>query len=217
MFGFIKKCVLTAVKFFSYNALNVNSLECVSMNNQECKIRSEIINVNTNESMFYPYSIKINKCKGSCNTINNPYAKLCVPDTFKNINVEVFNLMSRTNETRHIEWHKTCKCKCRLDASVSNNKQRCNEDKCRCVCKALIDKRMCDKGFIWNPSNCECEFYEPCDVGEYLDYKDCKCRKRIIDKLVEECSENIDRIEILYNVILGVISLNAIPLNVYNV
>ena len=55
------------------------------MNNQECKIRTEIISVNTNEPMFYPYSIKINKCKGSCNTINGPYAKLCDPDTIKNI------------------------------------------------------------------------------------------------------------------------------------
>ena len=71
------------------------------MNNQECKITSKIINVNTNEPIFYPYSITINKCKGSC--INNPYAKLRVPDTIKNINVKVFNLMSRTNETRHIE------------------------------------------------------------------------------------------------------------------
>ena len=88
--------------------------------------------------MFYPYSIKINKCKGSCNTINDPYAKLCVPDTIKNINVKVFNPMSRTNETRHIECHKTCKCKYRLNTSVCNNKQRWNEE---CECKELIDKR----------------------------------------------------------------------------
>ena len=74
--------------------------------------------MNTNESMFYPYSITINKSKGSCNTSNDPPAKLCVPDTTKNINVKVFNLMSKTNETREIEWHKTCKCKFRLDASV---------------------------------------------------------------------------------------------------
>ena len=92
------------------------------MNNQECKIRSEIININTNEPMFYPYSIPINKCKGSCNTINDLHPQLCVPDTIKNINVKVFNLMSRTNETRHMEWHKTSKC--RLEASVCNNKQR---------------------------------------------------------------------------------------------
>ena len=73
------------------------------MNNQECKIRTEIITVNTNEPMFYPYGIKINKCKGSCNTINDQYAKIFVPDTIKNINVKVFNLMLRTNETRHIK------------------------------------------------------------------------------------------------------------------
>ena len=60
--------------------------------------------------MLYLYSMTINKCKGSCNTINDPYAKLCLPDTIENINVIVFNLMSRNNETRHIEWHKTRKC-----------------------------------------------------------------------------------------------------------
>ena len=92
------------------------------MNNQECKIRSEIVNVNTNEPMFYPYSIEINKCKSSCNTINDPYAKICLPDTMKNISVKVFSLISSTHETRDIKWHKTCKCKCRLGAIVCNNK-----------------------------------------------------------------------------------------------
>ena len=174
--------------FFSCNVFNVHSLECVSMNNQECKIRPEIINLNTNEPLFYPYSIKINKY--SCNTINNPCAKLYVPNNIKNINVKVFNLTSRTNETNHTKWHKTCKCTCRLDSSVCNNKQRWNEGKCRCECKQQIDKGMCEKGFIWNPSNCDCECDKSCDVGEYLGYKNCKCRKRIIGKLVEECSEN---------------------------
>ena len=148
MYGFIKKCFFTAITFVSYNVLSVNSLECVSVNNKECKRTSEIINVNTNESMFYSYSIKINKCKGSCNTVNDPYAKLFVPDTIKTINVKVFNLIPKANETRHIEWNKTCKCKCRLDASVCNKKQRWNEDKCRCKYKELSDKGMCDKGFI---------------------------------------------------------------------
>ena len=104
------------------------------MNNQKCKIRPQI-NINSNEPLFYPYRVKINECSGNCNNINDPYAKLCVPDFVKNINVRVFNLMSRTNETRHIEWHETCKCKCRLDASVFNNKKRWNNDKCRCECK----------------------------------------------------------------------------------
>ena len=173
-----------------------------------CKIRSEIINVNTKEPIFYPYSIKINKCKGSLNTINDPYAKLCVSDAMKNISHKVFNLMSRTNKTKHIKWHKTCKCKCRLDASVCNSKQRWNEGKCRCEFKELIDKGICDKGYIWNPSNGECECDRLCDVGEYVDYKNYKCRKRITDKLVEECSENIDGNKTLYNETLDVISLN---------
>ena len=77
--------------------------------------------------------------------------------------------MSRPNEARHIRWHETCKCKCKLDASVCNNKQRWNNYKCRwCKCKELIDKGICDKEFVWNPSNCECD--QSCDVGEYLDY-----------------------------------------------
>ena len=63
----------------------------------------------------------------------------------------------------------------------------------------MIDKGICDKGFIWNPSNCECECDKSSDVGEYLDYKNCKCRKRLIDELVEGCSENIDEDEIIYN------------------
>ena len=100
--------------------------------------------------------------------------------------------MSKINETRHIEQHETCKCQCRLDASVGNNKQRWNEDKCRCECKELIDKGVCDKGFIRNPSNCECECDKSCDIGEYLDYENCKFRKKLVDKLVEECTENIE-------------------------
>ena len=94
------------------------------MNNQKCKVRPEIVNVNSDEPVLYPFSIKTSKYSGSCNNINDPYATTCVSDVVKNLNVKVFNLMSKTNETRHIRWHETCKCKCRLDASVCNNKQR---------------------------------------------------------------------------------------------
>ena len=79
----------------------VTSLSCISMTNKECKVRPEIINVKSNKLVFYPFSIKTSKCSGSCNNINDPYAKLCVPDAVKNLNVILFNLMSRTNETRH--------------------------------------------------------------------------------------------------------------------
>ena len=75
------------------------------MNNQECKVRPEIINVNSDEPIFYPFSIKTSKCSGNCNNINDLYAKMSVPDVVKNLNVKVFNLISRTNETGHIKWH----------------------------------------------------------------------------------------------------------------
>ena len=73
--------------------------------------------------MFFPFSIKTSKFSGSCNNINDSYVKMCIPDVIKNLNVKVLNLMSKFNETRHIKWHETCKRKCKLDASVCNNKQ----------------------------------------------------------------------------------------------
>ena len=79
MFRFIKQ-IFVSTMFFGCNVSSVNLSKCVLMNNQECKTRPEIININSNEPSFYPYSIKINKCSGSFNNINDPYTKMCVPD-----------------------------------------------------------------------------------------------------------------------------------------
>ena len=166
------------------------------MNNRECKIRPQVVSINSKESIFFPFCIKASKCSGSCNNINNPYAKLCVSDVVKNLNVKVFNLMSRTNETRHIEWHETCKYICRPDGSVCNNRQRWNDDKCRCECKELIDKGVSNKGSICNRSNCECECDKSCDVGKYLDYKNCKCKKKLVYRLIEECIGTVEEVKL---------------------
>ena len=99
------------------SVLNINSLNRISVNNQECKIRSEIIDINSNEPLFYPYRIQINKCRGSCNSINDPYAKVCVPDVTKITNVKEFNLMPRTNETRNM---KQDGMKINADVNVNN-------------------------------------------------------------------------------------------------
>ena len=96
MFGFIKKVFAVAMTFFSCNAL-----KCISMNNQECKTRPEIIDVNSNEPVFFPYNILVSKCSGNCNNINDPYTKNCVPDVVEDANIKVFNLISGTNEIRH--------------------------------------------------------------------------------------------------------------------
>ena len=83
-----------------------------------------------------------------------------------------------------------------LDAIFCNNKQRWNKNKCRCESKELIDKGICDKRFIWNPSNCECEFDKNCNIGEYLDYENCKCRKKLVDELIHECTETIEEVKV---------------------
>ena len=177
IFRFVKKVFFLELtilsNFINANSLNAIPLSCISMKNQGCKTRPQIVNVNSNNPIFYPFSIKISKCSGSCNNTNDPYAKICVPDVIKDLNVTVFNLMSRTNETRFIKWHEKCKCKCRLDAIICNSKQRWNKNKCTCECKELIYKGICDKGSIWNLSNCKCECGKNCDIGEYLHYENC--------------------------------------------
>ena len=136
MFGFVKKMFIAAMAFVGCGTLiSSNPLKCVSMSNQECKVRPAMVNINSNEPLFYPYSLLVNKCSDSCNDINNQYARLCVPGVAKNMNIKIFNLLSKTNETRYMSWHETCACKCRLDASVCNNRQRSNNDKCRYECK----------------------------------------------------------------------------------
>ena len=77
MFRFVKQIIISAMMLFN-SLLNVNPLECIAMKNRECKVRSEIVNVNSNNPMFYPLSVKINKCSGNCNNIHNdPYARMC--------------------------------------------------------------------------------------------------------------------------------------------
>ena len=167
------------------------------MKNQKREARPENVDINSNSPIFYPFSIKINKYSGKCNNINHPYIKICVSDTVKGLNVKVFNLMTLTNWTRHIKWHETCKCTCRLDKIICNIKQRWNEDQCRCEWNEVIEKGVCNKGFIWNPSNCECECEKSCKIDEYLDYSNCKCRKKLADLLVDECTQNIEETKLV--------------------
>ena len=98
MFILIKKIFYIGSLFLS-SLVSTTPLSCISLKNQECKVRPEIAHINSNNPIFYPFSIKINKCSN----INNPYSKICVLDVLKDSNVKVFNLMSRTNEKRHIK------------------------------------------------------------------------------------------------------------------
>ena len=87
-----------------FNILKVGALECVSVVNQKCMPRPKILNVNegTGEALFYPYNVLISKCSGSCNTLDNPISKICVPKIMKNVNMKVYNFLMRLNETCNV-------------------------------------------------------------------------------------------------------------------
>ena len=146
MFRFIKKVLI--IVFIS----TANSLKSISLKNPECKVREVVVK---SEHMTFSYDIKVNRCSGNCNSITNPYAKVCVPDIIKNVTVKMFDLMTLTNKTKQVIFHENCKCICRLDPIVCCKKQGFNKDKCRCEC--LINKK-CDEDFVWNINNCECEY-----------------------------------------------------------
>ena len=128
----------------------VNSLECILMKNQECRVRPKIIN----SALYFPFSIRVNKCSGNCNSISDPCFRECVPD-IRNMNLKLFNMISFRNETKQIKWHESCKCACKLNSSVCNNKQKSNKDKRRCECVKLD---RCHKEFSWTPTSCICKF-----------------------------------------------------------
>ena len=91
-----------AISLFSI--LKVNALECVSIVNQKCMPKPKILNVNEGigEALFYPYNVLVNKCSGSCDTLDNLMSKICVPKIIKNVNVKVYNFLMRLNETRNV-------------------------------------------------------------------------------------------------------------------
>ena len=176
------------------NIIKVKTLKCMSATNQQCKPRPKIIDVNAvSESVHYPYSVLINKCSGSRNDLNDPMAKLYVPDITKSIDMKVYNLLMRANETKNVLWHETCKCVCRLTSAVCNKKQIWNSDTCSCDCNEdFADKMVCEKGYMWNPSTCACECDIWCKLDQYLDYKNCVGKNKLIGKINLVCTSFIN-------------------------
>ena len=100
-----------------FSILKVSALEYVSVVNQKCMSRSKILDVNEGigEALFYPYIVLVNKCSGSCNTLDNPMSKICVPKVIKNVNINIYNFLMMLNETRNVLWHESCRCVCKLN------------------------------------------------------------------------------------------------------
>ena len=82
--------------------LTLTPLRCISMTNQECKVRPKIVNVNSDEPVFYPFSMKTSKCGGSCNKINDSYTKMCVPDVVKSVQCQELMKQDTYNGMRHV-------------------------------------------------------------------------------------------------------------------
>ena len=116
-----------------FGIIKTKALECMSVVNQKCMPRPKILDVDEGVGE-YPYNVLVNKCSGSCDTINNPMEKLCVLGIVKRVNMQVYNFLMRLNETRSVLWHESCKCVCNLNSLVCNNKQIWNSDTCRCDC-----------------------------------------------------------------------------------
>ena len=187
--------------------------------NQKCMRRPKILNVNEGigEDLSYPYNVLVNKCSGSCNTLDNPIEELCVPNVIKGLNMKVHNFLTMLNETRNVLWHESCKCVCRLNSSVCNRKQIWNSDTCKCDCNEdFAGIRNCAKGYTWNPSTCECQCDMWCKPGQYLDHKNCICKHKLVGRLIEECTSVINETMInnkdscnntLRNVFIGLFSV----------
>ena len=91
--------------------IKIKALKCVSVVNQKCMPRPKILDVNEgiDEALFYLYNVLVNKYSGSCNTLDNPTFKICVPNVIKGVNMQVYNFLMRLNETRNVLWHESCK------------------------------------------------------------------------------------------------------------
>ena len=160
MFSLIKKVIVLIM------SLPLISGYYLLLKNQECKVRKVITD---NDYKTYLYKIGVDRCIASCNDKENPYFKVCLPDSIKNISVKSLDLISKKNVLKNISFRKTCKCGCLLDEKVCNILQKWNGDKCRCECLKIKD---CDIGCFWNVNNCRCEMKklaalietEECDI-----------------------------------------------------
>ena len=126
-------------------------------------IQPTIINLHPNEYTqglhYYPFTINLDKCVRTCNTLNDLSNKVCVPNKTEHLNIHVFNMITGINESKTLTKHVSCECKCKFDWRKCNSNQKWNKNKCRCEFKK---HHIREKGYIWNPAKCTCK------NGKYL-------------------------------------------------
>ena len=157
------------------------------LKNQECSV------IIDNDYMTFPYKIRADAGIGSCNDIENPYFKVCLPYIIKNISVKSFDQIPKKSVLKNISFHQSCKCGCLLDKKVCNNLQKWNKEKCRCD---SLEIKKCKVGYSWNVSNCRYEMKklaavinsEECDVETDDKIKGTTKNKIVITKeKIENC------------------------------
>ena len=181
MFEIIKKIFLVLL---SNKVSGSNHTKCVSLSNQKCMTQPTFINLHPNEYSqefhSYPFAVKLDRCVGSCNTLNDLYNKVCVPNKTEDLNLSVFSMITGINESKALTKHISCECKCTFDGRKCNSDQWWNSDKCRCECEK---RHVCEKDYAWNPATCRCE------NGKYLasimDDSAITC-----DEIIESYNEN---------------------------
>ena len=106
------------------------------------------------EFHYYPFSVKFDRCTEGCNTINDLSNKICVPNEKEDLNLSVFIMITRINESETLTKDISCECRCKFDGRKCNSGQWWNNDKCRCECKK---HHICEKDYVWNPATCNCQ------------------------------------------------------------
>ena len=127
--------------------------KCASLNNQPCQARPTIVDINFNDILFYPLTVKYAE---SFNTIDDSYARVCVSNKVKKLILKVYTWISGVNETKYLVQNEWWECKCVLNESVCNSSLKRNQDKCRCGYKKLDHWGSCINCYIWNPNMCDC-------------------------------------------------------------
>ena len=103
------------------------------------------------EFHFYRFAVKLNRCVGICNSMNDLSNKVCIPNKTEDLNLSMFNMTTRINESKTLKNHISCECKCKFERKKSNPDQLWNNDKCRCKCKK---HHISQKDYVWNPATC---------------------------------------------------------------
>ena len=155
-----------------------NHTKYISLSNQKYMIQPTLINLHpieySHQLHYYPFTVKLDRCVGSCNTPNDLHNTVCVPNKTEDLNLSEFIMITGINESKTLTKHISCKCKCDFDGRKCNSNEKWNNGKCRCQCKK---HNICEKDYISNPVKCS--------------YKNGKYLANIMDDSVITCNEII--------------------------